>query len=427
MILLRRRQALVQSLALLASTLPLAAAAQPGAGEPVKLALIESLSGPFANTGEAVYRNLAWAIERVNTRGGVTTAQGKRPLALERFDNKGQTEESLSMLRAAIDSGAHFVLQGNSSAVAAALIDAINKHNERDPARRVVFLNYSAVDPILTNELCSFWHFRFDAHADMRLTALMQLIAEDKQLQRMYLIGQDYSFGQAVLREAKRQLAEKRPDVAVVGDELHPIGRVKDFLPYATKIKASGAQAVLTGNWGNDLTLLVKAARDVDFDGRFYTFYGNALGAPAAMGEAGIGKVVAVADWLPNVPTAESSEFYRSFRARFPKPQDDYVHMRMQLMIEALAQAIDRARSADPLRVARELERADVTLAGQRGHMRAADHQFLQPLAVGVMERHGAPGVPFDVEGSGYGFRVVRQVSADKAAMGHSCQMKRPV
>ena len=362
----------------------------------------------------------------MNARGGVTTAQGKRPLALERFDNKGQTEESLSMLRAAIDSGAHFVLQGNSSAVAAALVDAINKHNEREPARRVVFLNYSAVDPILTNELCSFWHFRFDAHADMRLAALMQLMAEDAQLKRIYLIGQDYSFGQAVLREAKRQLAEKRPDVAVVGDELHPIGRVKDFLPYATKIKASGAQAVLTGNWGNDLTLLVKAARDVGFDGRFYTFYGNALGAPAAMGEAGIGKVVAVADWLPNVPTAESSEFYRSFRARFPKPQDDYVHMRMQLMIEALAQAIDRARSDDPLRVARELERADVTLAGQRGHMRAADHQFLQPLAVGVMERQGAPGVPFDVEGSGYGFRVVRQLSADDAAMAHSCRMKRP-
>ena len=424
---LSRRLALVRSLSVLGGALPLAAWAQGKntAKTPIKLALIESLSGPFANTGEAVYRNIVWAIERVNARGGVSTAQGMRPLQLERFDNKGQTEESLSMLRAAIDSGAHFVLQGNSSAVAAAMIDAINKHNDREPARRVLFLNYSAVDPILTNALCSFWHFRFDAHADMRLTALMQLITEDKQLQRMYLIGQDYSFGHAVLRESRRQLSKLRPDVTIVGEELHPIGRVKDFLPYATKIKASGAQAVLTGNWGNDLTLLVKAARDVGFDGNFYTFYGNALGAPAAMGESGIGKVVAVADWLPNVPTAESAAFYRAFRARFLRPQDDYVHMRMQLMIEALAQAITRARSDDPLRVAQQLERADVTLAGQRGQMRAADHQFQQQLAVGVMERQGAPGVPFDVEGSGYGFRVVRQVSADAAAMPYSCDMTR--
>ena len=417
-----RRTVLRAGLALLGAT-PLSGQAQ---GAPIKLGLIESLSGPFANTGEAVFRNLAWAIERVNARGGVPTAQGRRPLQLQRFDNKGQVEESLSMLRAAVDGGIHFVLQGNSSAAAAALIDAINKHNEREPARRVVFLNYSAVDPILTNELCSFWHFRFDAHADMRMTALMELIKADEQLERMYLIGQDYSFGHAVLREAKRQLAQLRPDVAIAGEELHPIGRIKDFLPYATKIRNSGAQAVLTGNWGNDLTLLVKAARDVGFDGRFYTFYGNALGAPAAIGDAGIGKVVAVADWLPNVPTAESAAFYKTFRERFPKPQDDYVHLRMQLLIEALAQAIERAGGTDPLAVARALESADVTLAGQRGRMRAADHQFQQPLAVGVMDKAGTPGVPFDVEGSGYGFRVVRQISAEQAAMPHACRMVRP-
>ena len=124
-----------------------------------------------------------------------------------------------------------------------------------------------------------------------------------------YLIGQDYSFGQAVLREARRQLAALRPDVRIVGDELHPVGRVKDFAPYAVKIKQSGAEAVITGNWGNDLMLLVKAAREAGYEGRFYTFYGNALGAPAALGDAGVGKVLAVADWLPNVPTAESRAF----------------------------------------------------------------------------------------------------------------------
>ena len=396
--------------------------------KPVKLALIESLSGPFANTGEAVYRNIYWAMERVNARGGVqlpASSGGPRPLVLERYDSKGQNEEALSALRAAIDDGAQVILQGNSSPTAAVLIEAINKHNEREPNKRVLFLNYSAGDPILTNEKCSFWHFRFDAHADMRMAALMEVMREDKALKSVYLFGQDYSFGQAVLREAKKQLAAQRPDVAVVGEELHPIGRVKDFAPYAVKIKSSGAQAVVTGNWGNDLTLLVKAARDVGYEGSFYTFYGNALGAPAAIGDAGIGKVVAVADWLPNVPGAQSEAFYQSFRTRFPKPQDDYVHMRMQLMIEALAQSIERAGSTDVVAVARQMESANVQLAGQGGTMRAADHQFQQALAVGVMDKKGAPGVKFDVEGSGYGFRVVRQIAAAKAQQPHSCQMQR--
>ncbi|MBS4037591.1 MAG: branched-chain amino acid ABC transporter substrate-binding protein [Hydrogenophaga sp.] len=396
------------------------------APEPIRIALIEGLSGPAGLAGEAVWRNLLWATERVNARGGVPLPGGARPLRIERFDSKGQTEEALSALRSASDRGIAIVAQGNSSAAASALIDAIGKHNERQPAQRMLLLNYAAVDPALTNERCSFWHFRFDAHADMRLNVLMGLIREDRALQSIYLIGQDYSFGQGVLRQARRLLEQQRPDVRIVGDELHPMSRIKDFLPYAAKIKASGAQAVLTGNWGNDLTLLIKAAREAGFEGRFYTFYGNALGAPAAIGEAGIGRVVAVADWLPNVPTPASEAFYRQFRQRFPDPSDDYVHLRMQLMVEALAQAIERAGRVEAGAIATQLERADVQLAGQRGRMRADDHQFQQPLAVGVMDRQGQPGVPFDVEGSGYGFRVVRQIPADQAAMPHTCRLQRP-
>ena len=341
---------------------------------PVKLAMIEGLSGGNANGGEAVFRNLVWALERVNERGGVRLPGGARRLVLERYDSKGQIEEALSLLRAAIDDGAQFILQGNSSAVTAALIEAVNKHNEREPQRRVVLLNYSAVDPILTNEKCSFWHFRFDAHADMRMAALMTVLKDDRSIRSVYLIGQDYSFGQAVLREARRQLGAQRPDIQIVGDELHPLLRIKDFAPYATKIKASGADAVITGNFSNDLTLLVKAAKEVGFEGKFYTFYGNALGAPAAMGEAGIGRVLAVADWLPNVPTGASEAFYQAFRARFPRPADDYVHMRMQLMLEALVRSIERAASQTPgavtassmnmVAVAQQMERVIVSFSG---------------------------------------------------------------
>ena len=393
---------------------------------PIQLALIEGMSGPFANTGEAVLRNLVWAVERVNARGGVTTSEGKRLLVLNRYDSKGQSEEALTSLRSAIDAGAQYILQGNSSANASALIDAIQKHNDREPQKRVVFLNYAAVDPALTQEKCNFWHFRFDAHADMRMTALMQVLKQDTKLKSVYLIGQDYSFGQSVLKEAKQQLEKLRPDVQVLAEELHPMGRVKDFLPYASKIKASGAQAVITGNWGNDLSLLVKAAKDVGFEGKFYTFYGNALGVPGVLAEAGVGKVIAVADWFPNTPGADSERFYQAFRQRFPKPQDDYVHMRKQLMVEALTQSIEKAGSTEAASVARQLEKASVSVSGLAGAMRAADHQFQQPLRVAVMDRQGAPGVKFDVEGSGFGFRVIKTISQTGAEQPHNCQMNRP-
>ena len=398
--------------------------------QPIRIAMIEGLSGSFANAGEAVYRNLLMAVERVNARGGVRLRDGARPLELLRFDSKGNTEEALAMLRSAIDKDVGLVMQGNSSAAAAALIDALNKHNQREPARRAIFLNYSAVDPALTNEKCSFWHFRFDAHADMRLAALTDVMRRDATVKRLYLIGQDYSFGQQVLKRGREMLRDKRPDIEIVGDELHPLGRVKDFAPYAAKIKASGAQAVLTGNWGNDLSLLVKAARDAGVEARFYTFYGNGLGAPAAMGDAGIGRVLAVAEWHPNVGTPASDKFYSDFRQRFPRPQDDYVHARMHAMVEMAVAAMERANSTEATAVARALE--GLTLSGpalqgvHQGTMRAADHQFIQPLMVSEMQAVGSPGTRFDNEGSGYGFRTVLQLSPAQTEQAHSCRMERP-
>ena len=398
----------------------------PPKGEPIRLALIEGLSGPFANTGEAVFRNLVWATERVNARGGVAWPGGARPLVIERMDSKGQTEEAITAFRNAVDRDVRIVMQGNSSAVASALVDSLQKHNERQPDKAALLLNYAAVDPALTNERCNFWHFRFDAHADMRMTALMSVLKTDKSLQRIYLIGQDYSFGQAVLREAKRQLGQQRPDVEIVGEELHPMGRVKDFLPYLQKIKASGAQAVITGNFGNDLSLLVKAGKDAGFTGKFYTFYGNALGAPAAIGEAGVGKVLAVADWMPNVPGAESLNFYQGFKQRFPNPADDYAHLRMHLMVEALVQALEKAGTDQARPVALALENVKLKRWGQSVEMRAADHQLQQPLVVGMMDQAGQAGVRFDVEGSGYGFRILSQLKPAQVDMPTTCSMKRP-
>ncbi len=394
---------------------------------PVKLALIEGMSGPFANAGAMVERNLRFGIERVNAKGGVKLADGMHPLELVVLDGKGSSEASLVQLRAAIDDKIGFVMQGNSSAVAAALVAAVDKQNAREPGRRVVFLNYSADDPALTNASCSFWHFRFDAHAGMRMDALADALKQDRAVKRVYLLNQDYSFGHDVSREAQRAIREKRPDIAIAGDEFHPIGKVKDFAPYIAKIRASGADAVITGNWGNDLTLLVKAAREQGLDTKFYTFYGNSLGAPAALGDAGVKRVIAVADWHPNAGGAASDAYYRAFRARYPAASDDYLVARMPLMVEMLAAAMTRAQSADPLKVARTLE--GMKFDGEGFHpstMRAEDHQLIQPLYVMEMDKAGTPGVTFDNEGSGYGFHTLLDIPAAKTAQPTTCKMTRP-
>jgi branched-chain amino acid transport system substrate-binding protein len=260
----------------------------------------------------------------------------------------------------------------------------------------------------------------------MRMDALADVMQSDRSLKKVYLLNQDYSFGHDVSREAQRALKERRPDIAIVGDEFHPIGRVKDFAPYIAKIRASGADAVVTGNWGNDLTLLVKSAREQGLDTKFYTFYGNSLGAPAALGDAGVKRVIAVADWHPNLGGTASDAYYSAFRARFPAAADDYLFLRMPFMIDMLAQAMTRAGSADPTAVARALEGLTFDNGFHPATLRAQDHQLIQPLYVMEMDRRGTPGVRFDNEGSGYGFRTLLAVAPERTARPSTCAMVRP-
>ncbi|HVY05605.1 MAG TPA: ABC transporter substrate-binding protein, partial [Burkholderiales bacterium] len=257
------------------------------AAEPLKIAFINTLSGAFALQGEETLKNVQTAVDIVNAKGGVF---GGRPIEIVPFDNKGNPQETLIVLKQALDQDMRFVISGVSS-IAHAITEAVGKHNARNPDRPVLFLDYGALDPALTEAKCSFWHFRFESHADMQVGVLADYMAKQPSVHKVYLINQDYAFGQATSKAAKEMLVAKRADIQIVGDELVPLGKVKDFAPYVAKIRASGADSVLTGNWGNDLSLLIKASNENGLSATYYTLLGAFFGTPGAIGAAGADRV----------------------------------------------------------------------------------------------------------------------------------------
>jgi branched-chain amino acid transport system substrate-binding protein len=392
----------------------------------IKIGYIDPLSGPFANTGAQGLAEFQFYAEWLNKRGGVL---GQK-LEIVPFDNKVSPQESLNQLKRVEDEGIRYIAQGNSSAVALALSDAVSKYNTRNPGKEILYLNYAAVDPALTNEKCSFWHFRFDANADMKMEALTALMAKDKNLKKVYLIDQDYSFGHAVADAAVRMLKRKRPDIQIVGNEFHPIGRVKDFAPYVAKIKASGAQAVITGNWGNDMSLLVKAGREAGLDVDWYTYYAGGLGTPTAMGEAAAGHVKIVAEYHSNVAHNKAAAWDAAYRKQAPKGNPDFYYLRGKIMFDMLVAAMKKANSTDPKKVAYALE--GMKMEGDLGEleMRKDDHQLIQPLYVFTLQKSAAHGGPkeakIDMEGSGLAPVTDMRVEPYVTATPTSCQIQRP-
>ncbi len=383
----------------------------------LKIGYIDPLSGGAASAGINSQKHVIFFADKINAAGGLN---GEKIEVLS-YDNKVNPQESLIMLKKAIDEGARIIVQGNGSSVALALTDAILKHNERNPGHEVLFFNYAAIDPALTNEKCNFWHFRFDADVDMKMSAFGDAMVKDKSIKKVYLINQDYSFGKAVAAAAHRILAQKRPDVQIVGDELHPLQKVQDFSPYVAKIKASGADTVITGNWSNDMLLLFKAGKDAGLDVKWFTYYGGGLGSVPAIGKDGVGKLKQVTEHHKNVlPTLLPEE--QEFHKRFTDKSDELYYWRLRNTFHMLEAAAKKAGSNDPVKLARALEGLQMDTPLGPSEMRADNHQYLQPLFVSTL----SDKVKYGVEGTDLGFVTDEKIDAKNTALPTTCKMKRP-
>lgn len=393
-----------------------AAFAQSGT---VKIAWIDPLSGMMAPLGQNMVRSWQYAADLATREKWA----GDVKFEVVPFDNKLSPQESLTALKSIVDQGIRYIVQGNGSGVAIALSDAVAKHNERNPGKEIVYLNYAAIDPSLTNARCNFWHFALDINSDMKMEALTSYMAKRPEIRKVYLINQDYAFGHSVERAAEEYLKRKRPDVEVVGKDRHPLAQVRDFTPYVAKIKAAGADTIITGNWGADLALLIKAAKDAGLNANFYTYYAGATGAPTAMGAAGADHVRQVSYWHPNDSVVNAQPIVEGFRKKF---NDDYYTMATYTGFRLLSEAMKKAKSTDPVKVAFAMEGLKVQSLNGEVEMRATDHQAQQAVYISSWQKVDGKTVRFDQENTGYGWRTEAKLDSYVASQPTSCQMKRP-
>ena len=397
-----------------------ATAMSAAAEDTLKIGYIDPLSGGGASIGEVGLKTFQFLADEVNAKGGI---QGKK-VEIVPFDNKTNPQESLIQAQKAIDAGIRFLTQGNGSAVASALSDFVAKYNERNPGKEVLYFNYAAIDPILTNAKCSFWHFRWDANSDIKMEALTNYMKTVPSIKNVYLINQDYSFGESVRTAARAMLAAKRPDIKIVGDEKHPLLKVTDFSPYIAKIKASGADSVITGNWGQDFSLLLKAAADAGLKVNWYTYYAGGTGGPTAVKQANLDhQVFQITEGIANLDHPSSQEFEKAIRAKY---DFSLFYPRAVNEMRMLAVAADKAKSTDPIKVAQALEGMEFEVFdGGKGYMRKDDHQFFQPIYISSFGDR-TDKEPFDEEHTGWGWKLVAKVDTPATVVPTTCKMERP-
>jgi branched-chain amino acid transport system substrate-binding protein len=390
------------------------------AQDTLKIAWIDPLSGGAASAGERALKTFQFLANELNAKGGVLGKQ----VEIVPFDSKLNPQESLIQAQKAIDAGIRILTQGQASSVAGALTDFVTKYNERNPGKEILYLNYAAVDPVLTNDKCSFWHFAWDANSNIKMEALTNYMKGIPSIKKLYLINQDYSFGQSVRSQARAMLAAKRPDIQIVGDELHPLQKITDFAPYIAKIKASGADSVITGNWAQDFALLLKAAADAGLRVNWYTYYASSPGGPTAIKQGNLNnQVFQVSVGFANIDYAPAQAFEKAFRSKYGVGIMFYLPVNEMRM---LAAAADKAKSLEPVKMALALEGMEFEVFnGGKGYMRKDDHQFFQPMYIASFGEL-TNGEPFDEENTGWGWKVVATVETAQTILPTTCKMIRP-
>ncbi len=387
--------------------------------DPIRIASIDPQSGMLGTSGDATFKYTQFGADRVNASGGVLG----RKFEVTAFDGKANAQESVQQLRAAIDQGIRFVAQGNGTHVALALVDAIERHNRRNPGQEVIYLNVAAVDPVLTNAKCSFWHFQYDLSSAMKIQALTRTMAENPAIKKVYLVNQDYAFGRSCAEEFQTRIKELRPDIEIVGSDLHPLGRVTDFSPYTTKINQSGAQAVFSANWGSDLALLVRAGAGSGLDVDYYTFYGSSVGIPASIGPVGINRVIIASTHHDNLgPELQNEELTNrttEFRRRYNMDLSaggytNFLHL--------LAKSINEVGSMDMVKIATAFQNNSIETPTGLYKFETASHQGMADLFVARLER----GTRFEAEGIGGGWRTFKRFKAEELRLPNSCRMQVP-
>jgi branched-chain amino acid transport system substrate-binding protein len=384
---------------------------------PLKVALVETLSGAQASTGLLYRAAVKYELDRINAAGGWNGAR----IEVAEYDNQGGPAGASDKVKAAIANGAQIIIQGSSSAVSGQITEDVRKHNLRNPGKEVLFLNMGGEALELTGDKCHFYHFRFTTNANMRVRTLVPAMKEAKELgTKVFAMNQNYSWGMD-MDKAIREFAPAG-GYTVVESTLHDVNKIQDFSPYVAKIKASGATTVLTGNWSNDLLLLMKATRAAGLKVRFGTVFLDQPGNVGNAGDTALDHYVAHTFNMEGNPAAEQfGNDYKAKTGHFPSYIEPQTVFGMQMLGMALKQTKANNGAADIKQLAQALEKVTLQTPMGKTSIRAADHQVMLPIVVSVV----AKDAKYKVDGTDMGFKPVKLFNAEQAInpLQASCKM----
>jgi len=343
---------------------------------PIKIGVTEPLSGPVTYVGEGFVAGVKFAANKLNQSGGVLGRQVEIVPADSELKPDVATRRANDLL---FGEKVDILAMGTGSSIAKAVSQVANQNHK-------IFISYSTEAAEFTGEEFFDTSFRCCLNTDMHsgMLAVYFCKTAPQKPTKFYLLNQDYNFGRACADGFKKAFDRvKGPNQVIVGEEYHPLQKVQDFGPYITKIMASGAEVVITGDWGQDNRLLLQQGKALGWKVKTGEYFLNDAVVLQAVKDAAVGHITADAYHM-TIDTPENRAYLQEWRKHYPDAPINYRYPDLAITraVNAILWAgdvINRAGSLDTDKIIKAWEGAKFKAVWGEVEMRACDHQIQTP------------------------------------------------
>jgi branched-chain amino acid transport system substrate-binding protein len=355
--------------------------AAPGwAQDTVTIVMIDPLSGTMKSIGDMSIWGTQFAVDEINAAGGLL---GKKVKLMPEDSQMKPDVAARKATKAIMTDGAQFIFQLTSTAIAQALMDVAEKN-------KVIYVNFGAESDFLTGKNFNKYSFRTCFTTANRARAYAEFF-KTKPWRKFYLMNQDYAFGHAVADDFKKVMQKEIPDLKILGVDFAPIGH-KDFGPYISKILASGAEVIYTGNFGVDLGNLIKQGAQMGLKARYATYFMDDDVFLPDIGQAAVGSFVN-STYLPTIDTPQNKAFLERWNKKFKGTQHPWPVANLGYSYNGAMfffEAVKKAKSFDPEAIIKAWEGMEYNSLVGKQIMRACDHQIMMPGPIGEIQAKSA-------------------------------------
>jgi ABC-type branched-subunit amino acid transport system substrate-binding protein len=361
-------------------------------GDTIKIAIVASFSGPAALVGQIYYISVLWAAHDINKRGGILVDGKKKLIQVIKADHMSKPDQTKKICeRMVLQEKVHVMWGTDGSNLMKVINETANKY-------KVISQNTAALSDEL-NDATNFSRYSFFSSfsTDQIGRGIAYYYANiRKKEKKFYILCQDYMFGHAMADGFKKGLKEYYPQGEIVGEDYHKLF-LTDFAPYLTKIKASGAEVVYTGDWIPDAANLLKQARQMGIKLPFAHIFldePNFLHEVGVEGTKGLVQLSQYGTETPVFKTPGQIKYYKTWnnlwKTKWQAPFNTRLFEHGTGNIGSYTQqtywllsVIERAKSTDPEKIIKVWEGDSYQYVnGKTMKMRPCDHKAIQDLHI---------------------------------------------